>query len=98
VRVEGNRFDNVARQLGRGATRRGEPPRHRADPDDPDTLIGVAEAAALLAVTVPTCEKWVRQGRIPAHVAATGGPYRVRRGDVVALRARWRLPVRPTKR
>lgn len=68
---------------------------HRDDPHDPAALIDVSLAAALLGVTVPTLEKWVRQGRLRAHRPAAGGPHRVRRGNVLALRDRSRLPTRP---
>ncbi len=54
-------------------------------PDDPNELIGVAEAATLLGVDRGTVSNWLHRGRIPALQYGVRGMYRVRRGDVLAF-------------
>ena len=53
--------------------------------DQPDELISMTEAARLLGVHRTTLVGWLRQGRIPALRYGHHGPYRVRRGDILAF-------------
>ncbi|MBA3529905.1 MAG: helix-turn-helix domain-containing protein [Propionibacteriaceae bacterium] len=66
------------------------PPMGRAV-SEPEDMIGLTEAGAMLGVSRDTLAKWVRRGRLPAIQYGRLGHYRVRRADVAAFREASRL-------
>ena len=45
-------------------------------------LVGVAEAARLLGISPRTLRRWLRDGRIPYELSASGEPM-LRRADIL---------------
>ncbi|MFC4785361.1 helix-turn-helix domain-containing protein [Nocardioides sp. MAHUQ-72] len=50
----------------------------------PDDYLGVTEAAALAGVNAQSIRDWIAKGRLAAYRRPIGGPYLIKRIDLLA--------------